>query len=188
MRKIVIVFLILAFFTPALYALDGFSIGPYYGYCFPVINDWAEPGSAYGINAKTSLMPFLGVGLYFNSRAYDDVELVYFDGEPFGWTEYIDGGDVTSYGINLYLGKTGGMGLNYYAIGGIGSHKWKRDYKEEDSKVAYSLGLGLEYVLPMNLGIEARGIFEAASAGNKSMWRSAIASVGVNYHFKLGPM
>ena len=188
MPKYLLSFLFIIFILPAVFAFDGIAIGPYYGYSIPVGNMWVKPGPDFGLQARVSVISFLGVGAYYSSRAYGDVELVYFEGEPYEWTDYLDGGNVTSFGMKLYLGKTGGAGLNYFALGGISSHKWKRDYSNEDSKIAYSLGFGLEYVLPMNLGIEGRGIFEAASAGHKAMWRSAIMSVGVNYHFKFGPM
>jgi hypothetical protein len=52
--------------------------------------------------------------------------------------------------------------------------------------MAYRGGLGFEYVLPMNIGIEAQGVFEAVSAGHKSMWKSAVTYLGVNYHFNFG--
>ncbi len=187
MRSRLLIFLILLLASPSAFAIGDVVVGPYYGYGIPVANMWAKPGPLYGVQARASIMSFLAGGAYFNSGGYGDIELIYFPDEPIEFSSFLDGGEVTEFGINLYLGKTSGTGWNYYAVGGIGSHKWKREHKLEDAKTSYMLGGGLEFVLPMNLGIEGRAMFEAVSAGYDSMWKSAVAFVGVNYHFKLGP-
>ncbi|MCP4580844.1 MAG: hypothetical protein GY839_04455 [candidate division Zixibacteria bacterium] len=187
MRSKLLILLILLLASSSALAIGDVVVGPFYGYGIPVANMWAKPGPLYGVQARASFLPFLAGGAYFNSGGYGDIELVYFPDEPFEFSRFLDGGEVTEYGLNLYLGKTSGTGWNYYAVGGIGSHKWERNHRQEDSKVAYSLGGGLEYVLPMSLSIEGRAMFEAVSAGYDSMWKSVVAYVGMNYHFKFGP-
>jgi len=187
MKSKLLVLLFFILIVPSAFAIGDIAVGPLYGYGMPVGNEWAKPGPMYGVQARVSLIPLVAFGGFYNARNYGDITLTYFEGEPFEWSEDIDGGDVKSFGLNAYFGKMTGMGVNYFLIGGIGSHKWTRDYKEEeDSKFAYALGLGFELVLPKNIGIEARGMFEAASTGNKSTWKSVIAYGGLNYHFELG--
>lgn len=188
MRRILLTLFIIAFMVSSVYAFDGFSVGPYYGYGVPVANEWAKPGPTFGVQAKASLMPWIGAGLYYNSRAYGDVDLVYFEGETFEFTETLEGGDVSAYGLNFYLGQIGNNGLNYFLVGGIGSHKWDRETVDAEPKISYSAGLGLEYVIPANVGVEARGVFDLTADNGRSTWKSVMAYVGLNYHFKFGPM
>jgi hypothetical protein len=186
MRIIIVTFALILIAATTASGWGDIAIGPRFGYGFPVANKWADPGPSFGIQVRTSLVPLLEAGVYFNTRSYGDLELVYFESEPFAFSGNLDGGNITEYGLNLYLGRTGYIGLNYFAIGGLGSHKWKRDHRKEDSKLAYRVGLGFEYVLPKNLGIEAQTVFETVSAGHKSVWKSVVACIGVNYHFNFG--
>ena len=186
--KLLVLFLVVAM-TPATFALGGIIVGPYYGIAFPVGNDMAESGTMYGLQARMELLPMLSVGAHYSSRTLGNPKQVFFEGTPNEIEMEVDGGDITTFGIEGFLGKSGSLpGLNLYLTGGLSTYKWKRDYTEDFSKTAYSAGLGMEIVLPMKLGIEGRGLFEFASTGENGTYKSLLAFVGVNYHFGLGPM
>ena len=183
--------LIVLIAAPACYAIGGISVGPYYGMAMPIANDLVKSGSIYGIQAKVSLIPLIAVGGYYNSRAY---------GAPTIDTESPLGilvgtkSDVTSFGGNVYLGQTSGSpGVNMFLIASFGTYKWDSKYYESDTRTATSLGPGIEFILPMKVGIEGRGMLELAASGEdeitgkRKSWKSFCWFIGVNYHFNLGP-
>jgi len=184
MKSKLLVLLILLLAAPASFAIGDIAIGPYYGMVMPIGNDAVKSGMMYGAQAKVSLIPILSIGAHYSSRSYGNPTI---DSEILGELE-IDGGDVTSMGLDAFLGKTGGMtGMNIYFSGSYGTFKWKRDSFEDISKSSLAFGPGLEIVLPMKIGIEGRAMFEVASTGEEGTWKAVMWYIGLNYHINLSP-
>jgi len=187
MKAKLIVMLAMLILTPAAFAITDIAVGPYCGMAIPVVNESAESGMMYGIQAKVSLIPMLSIGGHYSSRNYGNPTIIAFEGTEYETEMESDGGSMTYYGIDAYLGNSGGTGANLYAMGSFGSYKWERDDTEDISKTAFAAGLGIEYVLPMKIGIDARALMEFAS-NDDSTYKSFLWFVGLNYHFGLGPM
>ncbi len=175
--------LILLALAASAHALSDISVGPFFGMNMPLANKDAKSGSLIGFQAKYSPIAFFAVGGHYQGRKYGDPSEDFFYGP-----DTKDGGSVTSLGIDAYLGKTSGTGVNFYLVGSLGSYKWKRENQGEISKTTYSFGPGLEVVLPMKLGIEGRAMFDIAPTGESGSWKALLWFVGVNYHIGIGPM
>lgn len=160
------------------------SAGAYVGMDIPVANDRATSGSLYGVQAKVAVLSFLALGAYYNSSSLGDVENTFFEGDPDEFTEALPGGDVTAYGLDAYFGAFAAVpGFKFYLMGSVGSWKWERDFTDEVSEVAWRVGPGVEFVLPMGLGIEGRGMFQIAPTDGGGSVKSVVWFVGANYHF-----
>jgi hypothetical protein len=178
--KVAVLLIILAMTTSAM-ALGDLSIGPFFGMNIPIANKDAKSGSMSGFQAKFSPITFVAGGLHFQSRNFGDPSKEFFYG-----SDTKDGGKISSIGFDLYLGKTSGVGPNFYFIGSVGSYKWKRDNQSDISKTSYSFGPGLEIVLPVKIGIEGRALLEIVPTGEKGSWKNFVWFIGANYHFGLG--
>jgi len=192
MKTKLAVLTVLLFLSPTVYALTDIAVGPYGGMSFPVANDDAKSGPMYGAQARVSLMSMISLGAHFRTTQFGNPSQTFFSGFPDiqEVTMEKDGGDVSEFGFDLYLGGVGaGMtGGNFYLMGSIGSYKWSRDYVQKDvTKAVYSFGPGFEYVLPMKLGIEARTLFEIVPNGDGGSWKNAIWLIGANYHINIAP-
>lgn len=166
------------------FAIGDLAIGPFYGMAMPVGNDLVKAGPLYGLQAKLELIPMLSIGAHYSSRDYGNPTI---ESDILGEQE-IDGGSVSSFGVDAFLGKTTGMvGANLYLSGSFGTFKWKRDGFAEESKSSLAFGPGVELVLPMKIGIEGRAMLEVVSTGNEATWKAFTWYVGANYHFSLTP-
>lgn len=165
-------------------AIVDISAGPYLGMNVPVVNDQATSGSLWGLQAKVSVLHSVALGVHYSSSSLGEVEHTFFEGEPEEFTDTLDGGDVSSFGVDAYLGiLSAAPGLKLYLMGSIASWKWEREYTDEVSETAFDVGLGAEWVLPLNIGIEGRGVFEFAPTDNSGSIKSVLWFVGANYHF-----
>ena len=165
-------------------AIVDISAGAYYGMDIPVVNDQATSGGMYGLQAKVSLINSLGLGLYYTSSSLGSVERIFFEGEPEEYTDSLEGGDVTSYGLDAYFGTMSFVpGIKFYLVGSVGQWKWERDYTEEVSEVVWGLGGGAEFLLPFGVGIEGRGTFRTVPTDGGGSLKSFVWFVGANYHF-----
>lgn len=189
MKTQLTVLLVVAMMAPGAFAIGDIAIGPYFGIAMPLANDDAKSGALYGLQARVSLIPGLSIGGHYQSRGYGNPSQTFFEGTPQEFTDEKDGGNVTSIGLDAYLGKTGGApGMNFYFLGSYGTYKWKRDNLDDVSKTAFAIGPGIELVLPMKVGIEGRAMLEIAMTGESGSWKSFLWFVGLNYHIGLGPM
>jgi hypothetical protein len=179
---LVALFLVMSAGTAA--AIVDISAGAFGGMDVPTVNDQAESGALYGVQARVTLLPYLALGGFYRSSSYGDVSQTFFEGTDEEFTETLEGGTANSFGVDCYLGATDGRpGLNWYFYGSLGSWKWDRDYTEEVSELAFSFGPGAEIVLPFSLGIEARALFQVVPTDNSGSIKSFIWFVGANYHF-----
>jgi hypothetical protein len=181
--KLLVAFFLVACVGNAGAVLD-ISAGPYFGMDIPVVNDRATSGSLYGLQAKVSLLSYLALGASYSSSSLGDVENTFFEGDPDEFTESLPGGDVTAWGIDAYFGGMGGVpGFKLYIMGSVGGWTWERDFTDEVSEVAWRVGPGVEFVLPMGLGFEGRGMFQIAPTDGGGSIKSFVWFIGANYHF-----
>ena len=180
--KLFVLLIVIAMSTSA-FAVSDISIGPIFGMNVPLVNKDAKSGSMIGFQAKYSPIPMFAIGAHYQDRKFGDPSEEFFYG-----TDTKDGGSIASLGVDAYFGKTSGTGVNFYLMGSLGTYKWKRENQDEVSKATYSIGPGLEIVLPMKLGIEGRAMFDIAPTGESGSWKALLWFVGVNYHMGLGPM
>jgi hypothetical protein len=184
MKVRILAAVILVLSTGTAGAIVDISAGPYFGMDIPVANDQATSGGLFGIQAKVSFLSYLAAGAHFSSSSLGEVSHTFFEGQPEEFSESLDGGDVTSYGADLYLGTMTGLpGFKIYAVGSVASWKWERDYTEEVSEVAWAVGPGIELVLPFGLGVEGRGMFQISPTDNDGSVKSFVWFIGASYHF-----
>jgi hypothetical protein len=165
-------------------AIVDITAGAYYGMDIPVVNDQATSGGMYGVQAKVSLLSSFALGMYYSSSSLGEVERTFFEGEPEEFTDSLEGGDVSSYGLDAYFGTMSFVpGIKFYLVGSVGQWKWERDYTDEVSEVVWGLGTGAEFVLPFGLGIEGRGTFRTVPTDGDGSLKSFVWFVGANYHF-----
>lgn len=182
-KLLVLVILTVSAGTAAGAILD-VSVGPYYGMDIPVANDMATSGGLFGIQGRVSLTSFLGLGAYYSSSSLGDVENTFFQGDPDEFTDTLPGGDAKSFGVDAYLGMFAGVpGFKFYLMGSVGKWEWQRDYTDDVSEIAWRIGPGAEWVLPMGLGIEGRGMFQVVPLEDGGSVKSVLWFVGANYHF-----
>jgi hypothetical protein len=166
------------------YGIVDLSAGPYFGMTVPIVNDDAKRGSMFGLQARVSVLSFLAVGAHFQSGSFGNPEETFFAGTPGEVTLEKDGGDLTTFAADVFLGGSGGTpGISFYMVGSIGTYKWKRDNVDEVSEISYAVGPGLEMVLPFGLGIEGRAMFEVVPKGDDGSFKNFLWFIGANYHF-----
>jgi hypothetical protein len=176
--------LILAVSATTASAIVDISAGPYFGMDIPVVNDLAESGRLFGVQAKVAVLSFVAIGAHFSSSSLGEVSHTFFEGESEEFSESLDGGDVKSFGVDAYFGIVSGLpGFKIYAVGSLANWKWERDYTDEVSEVAWGFGPGVELVLPFGLGVEGRGMFQIAPTDGDGSVKSVVWFVGANYHF-----
>lgn len=192
MRSVLLAILILCMASAPGFALSvaDLAVGAYGGMVIPVVNDEAELGPLFGIQARLSFYQFLAIGAHYQNANYGDPEQTFFEGTPQQFTGAKDGGSVNTFSGDLYLGRVGGQGFNFYLVGSIGSFSWSRDAGDV-TKALYAGGLGFEIILPFSIGLEGRGMFEVAPYGGDEVgnasgdgsYKNATWFIAANYHF-----
>ena len=166
-------------------AIVDISAGVFGGMDVPVVNDEAGSGALYGLQAKVTLLPFFALGGFYRASSYGEISETFFEGKADEFIGTVDGGSASSFGLDAYLGTSPaiGGGVNVYLVGSVGSWKWTRDHRDDVSEIAFSVGPGVEIVLPFNVGVEGRALFQIVPTENSGSIKSFIWFVGANYHF-----
>jgi len=184
MKKILILIILACSGEAA--AISDLSFGLYGGINYPIVQEDAKIGPAFGVKLKFSPAPIVGAAAFIETRTYGDPETKIFEGQALERTVRTDGGKLTVFGLEGLLGASaGGIGPRSYAILGIARYKWTRDNYDDFIETAYQLGLGLEIGLPSGLGIEGRAKFEFVPLDNRRSRKNFLGFIGLNYHFGL---
>jgi hypothetical protein len=155
-----------------------FSAGAYGGLNFPVAMDEATSGSMFGIKGRVVVLPMIGVEPYFNVSNYGNVET-----EVFDEVMEREGGDITSFGLNLALGMIQGRdGLGVYGILGLESAKYARSGLDDITEASYTGGLGLEFGFREMVTVDFRGKVQIMPVEDGT-YKNGSVSVGVNVFF-----
>jgi hypothetical protein len=125
------------------------GIGAFAGLNVPIVQDDAGTGALYGVRVRLTVIPFLAVEptLTFFNQGDATTEV---RGEEYE----LDGGKSTALGLNVILGSVGTpAGLRFYNVIGIASHAMKQEGAEDESRLALSIGPGLEVKLGTRLAL-----------------------------------
>lgn len=158
-----------------------YSVGAFGGMSIPLGMEDVKSSSLYGLKARFALLPSIGIEPNFTVSNFGDGEA-----DVYGETQKRDGGDITSFGVDLVLGGiSGSTGLSIYGIGGVGSAKWSREGIDDISKFSYFIGLGLEYgVTPMmSLEVKAKTLILPNEGGT---YKTLGVSAGLSLYFGMG--
>jgi len=131
-----------------------------------------------GFKARIAVMPSIGVEPNFTISKLGKGEA-----DVYGEMQERDGGDITSFGVDLVVGGIeGNLGLSVYGIVGLGSAKWSREGLDDISKLSYFFGLGLEYGFsPMvSLDVRAKTLVMPNEGGT---YKTLGISAGLNVYF-----
>lgn len=151
------------------------GIGAYGGISWPVIQDDVSSGSILGLRAPVRVIPLITLEPYYMSSSLGDGE------QTLGGITYKrDGFDHTGFGLNAMLGGTTGMGVHFYPLVGIGSHKLTRSGTADIKETAYNLGLGFGIGATPNLSLQIRGELNMVVTGDTSR-KFANATGGLTY-------
>jgi hypothetical protein len=185
MKKGLLLALALCLTGSSAHAVADIAFGAFGGMIYPTVNDDAESGNVFGLQARVSLTSFLALGARYRQNSFGNPEHTFFEGTPNEFTSEKDGGSVNSFTVDAYLGKVGGMpGLDLYLMGSVGNYSWSRDYTDDRSELSYSGGLGLEFIIEGGLGFEGRGVAEVIpKPDDRGSWKNVYWTFGINYHF-----
>lgn len=148
----VFLFMIAGLCSPAVALPVG--IGAFTGLNVPIFQDDAGMGSLYGARLRLAVIPFLAVEPTLTFFHQGDATT-----EVRGEEIELDGGKSTALGVNVIMGSVSTpAGLRFYNVIGIASHAMKQEGTEDESRVAMSIGPGLEAKLgsQLALNVEAR--------------------------------
>ncbi len=178
MKKILLFVLML---SAPVWAQKDISVGAFGGFNLPILQSDAGAGSDFGIKAKFSPIPKFAGAAFFEARTFGNATK-----EVVGVEQTIDGGDVTSFGVEALIGNTGGgPGSHFYFFAGISSYKWTRDYWEDVTELGFHFGPGFEVVLPASIGLEFRAKLEIVPTDGGGSRKNGIILFGANYHIGL---
>jgi hypothetical protein len=135
----------------------------YGGLSYPIIQDDVSSGSLFGLRVPVKLIPLLTVEPYYASSALGDGE------QEIGGVKYTRAGfDNKGFGLNAMLGSPTGMGLHFYPLVGIGSHKLTRSGTPDIKETAYNMGLGLGIGATPKVSLQVRGELNMVVTGDTS--------------------
>jgi len=159
------------------------GVGVLGGMNIPIAMEDAKSSTLYGIKARFSLIPNIGIEPNFMIANYGEPEI-----EVYDQVMKRDAGSVTMFGVDLIVGSiAGGPGLSLYGIAGIGSAKWSRDGIDDVTEMSYTAGVGFEYGIGEMIALDFRGKFLIIPHEDGS-YKNGMVSAGVNYYFNLGGM
>jgi hypothetical protein len=155
-----------------------FSIGGFAGLNIPLVQDDAKSGALFGAKGRIVLLPFLGLepNLTFAKYGGKDMEIR-------GKSYPRDGGDFTSFGVDLLLGSMSGFGnTRIYGLAGINSNTYKREGLENESGLGLAFGTGFEFFPTEIVSLEVRAKYHSIKLGDGGRAHLEISG-GLNYYF-----
>jgi hypothetical protein len=164
-----------------------FSVGGFGGFNFPVAQDDAKMGPAFGVRARIPLVPFVAAEPNFTYLKNGDAEIL-IDEDNWNTTMKRDAGKFTNFGLDVVFGKVmGHTGLNVFGIAGLSASKYARDVSSvpDLNKIAYWGGLGLEYAINEQISLDIRGklmVFAYDDGKGTGSRKNGLLTFGVNYY------
>jgi opacity protein-like surface antigen len=182
MRRVLLVTLLVVLLSPLAEA-EGILLGAGAsgGLNIPIAQDDQGSGSVFGIMARIRFLsifvaePNVTFGKWGEPDAIRGIDLG------------IDGSKINSYGVNATVGNLPGVeGIKPFAFVGGAIYSVKNDDTGYDeSKLGWSLGLGVAYGVAPTFDIDIRGttVIAPQEEGSK---KAAYITGGVTYYFKVG--
>jgi hypothetical protein len=142
----------------------GIGVGAFGGVSFPISQDDVESGSTFGARLPVTLIPLVSVEPYYASSSLGDGEIT-----TGGTTTTIDGFEITSYGVNAFLGSLGVVpGIGFHPYVGIASTKLSRSGSADITKTSYNFGLGAALGLAKSLSVTGRAELNVVDTGDET--------------------
>lgn len=161
--------------------LLGVGLSAFAGVNIPIAQDDAGSGSVFGLRAPLQVISPLRVEPWFALAKNGDYTL----GASYSPSPTVDGGEITSFGLNALLGSPlTGPGFNIAVVGGLGSHKLEREGEDSESRVGFNLGLDLGVslrTLPLSLSARAEGVVIPLDGGGSR--KNAFITGALTYKF-----
>jgi hypothetical protein len=125
------------------------GVGVYGGLNMPLAQDDAGSGFLYGAKLRITASSFLALEPTLAYFRQGDTQV-----DIHGRDMVLDGGQSTALGLNLIIGSAGPpAGMGFYGLIGLASHAMKQDGAEDQNRLGFSFGPGLEARVGRNLGI-----------------------------------
>jgi len=181
-KKFVILSVLVLFLAPMAYAQGiRIGVGPFGGANVPIVQEDQKTGSAYGLKARVKLMSFIVAEPHVTLAKWNTPDPI--RGIDLG----IEGSKINSYGIDATLGGLPGTtGLKPFGLIGAAIYSVKNDDTDYDeSKMGFSVGLGLAYGLTPKFDLDIRG--KAVVAPQEEGSKKAVFILGgLTYYFNVG--
>jgi opacity protein-like surface antigen len=129
------------------------GVGGYGGMNIPIVQDDQGNGTAFGILARVSVLPFLIAEPNVMFGKWGDPGKI--EGVDLG----LEGSKIKSYGIDALLGAyPGRLGIKPYFVAGVASYKIENDDTHyEETKLGWSAGLGIGFGVAPSFDLDLRG-------------------------------
>lgn len=157
------------------------GIGVYGGINYPVLEDGASGGAAYGAKLRVlTPLPMLAGEVYYTRMGQTDIEDIWEDDVSLA----LDGDGFNVYGADVLFGNLRGMpGLRFYSIAGVNFVNFEDDGSDE-LKIGGEVGAGIEFAPPViGLSVELRGVLMVLAWSEGADKKLATVTAGVNYYF-----
>ena len=158
-----------------------FGVGAFAGGNIPLAQDDQKAGTAYGVLGRIRVFSFVVAepNVVFGKWGKPDP----IKGIDLG----IDGSKINSYGVNALIGGVPGTtGFKPYGVLGAAIYKVKNDDTGYDeSKLGYSIGLGMSFGVIPQLSVDLRGMGVIAPQEQGSK-KAVLVTGGLTYYFTIG--
>lgn len=156
-----------------------FSIGGFGGLNLPIAQNDASSGALFGAKGRILILPFMGVEPNFLFAKYGGKDVDDVRGKSFAQ----EGGDITSFGVDLLLGSLSAIGnIKIYGLAGLNSNTYKREKLEDESGLGVAFGTGFEFLPQEMLSVEIRAKYHAIKVGDGGKVHLEFSG-GLNYYF-----
>ena len=164
----------LACAPPAAAATIG--IGAFGGGQFPIVQEDAGSGAAFGVRVPITVLPMLSVEPYWRTASLGEVDF-----EADGVTYTRDGFDHTALGVHVALGSlAASTRFGIYPYAGIAAHKLEREGSADIEETGFDFGLGIGFTPATRIRFDVRGELNMIVTGDTSR-KFGTASLGVSY-------
>jgi len=155
-----------------------FSIGGFAGLNLPVAQDDAKSGALFGAKARILLLPFMGIEPNFSFAKYGGKDV-----EVRGKTFPGEGGDITSFGVDIVFGTMSSFSnMKFYGLAGISANTYKREGIPDESGLGLAFGTGFEFFPTEILSLEIRAKYHSIKVGEGGRPHLELSG-GLNYYF-----
>lgn len=181
-RRVLLVGILILILAPAADAQGiKLGVGGFGGLNIPIAQDDQGNGSVFGVMARVSFMSLFVAEPNVTFGSWGEPDPV--NGFDLG----IDGSSINSYGVDVTIGGLPGVrGLKPYGFVGAAIYSIDNDDTGYDeSKLGYSLGLGLNFGIIPTFDIDVRGRMVIAPQDDGSK-KAVYVTGGLIYYFNIG--
>lgn len=188
MKRIALLFLVLAVVLPAAAATYPLGVGLYGGYDMPLLQQDVGSGAMWSIGVRGNIWSFFHGQLLVRGTSQGDVEEELEFGNSTETLTY-KGGTLTGFGLNILLAGKNPANIWPYGLVGLSSNSlgFGDDFKEDDSLLGWAFGGGL------SINLYNRTVYLDANTSllvmpfhdNKASRKNWQTLVGVQYYIPI---